>query len=206
MADPDVEFIISQIQAVPSEDDTKTESDLGQALRRARGYQPVVCENGVWQLDAFISYFRTWYEVLRAIDPSLPPGLSSLTDPRVICELFSIPIESTNAPPDLISQSSGASTEESTDRFLKIFRELALIREAVTQSESSHTRKEFYTPSELAAEAGKTSHQIRKLIRDGRILARRRPGVGRGGHSEWEIAASEVQQYLNHGPRSKEAE
>jgi hypothetical protein len=67
-------------------------SELGEALARWRDYSPVVCQDGRWLLDGFITYFRGINEMLAAIDPDVPVGLpAQCMDPVQIARFFGLP-------------------------------------------------------------------------------------------------------------------
>lgn len=60
------------------------------------------------------------------------------------------------------------------------------------------TRKEFYSPAEVAEIVGKKPLTVREWCRLKRINARKRP-IGRGDTDEWEISHEEIERYKNHG-------
>ncbi|MEZ6048765.1 MAG: helix-turn-helix domain-containing protein [Planctomycetaceae bacterium] len=91
-----------------------------------------------------------------------------------------------------------------TERMEKRLDELAHLLENQDHREALSPSKEFFTPTEVAEMLGKSSYTVREWCRFGRIEARKRP-IGRGDALEWEITASEIERFKNHGllPRPK---
>jgi hypothetical protein len=72
----------------------KNDPDLDQALTRAGSYRPVVWADGKWRLGGLITYLQLQYDVVRAVDPSLPVGIHpDCLDPVRIAKVFGIPLE-----------------------------------------------------------------------------------------------------------------
>jgi len=56
-----------------------------------------VGEGGRWHYEGFVNVFQALHEALRAVDPSIPPGLPPhALDPVVIAGFFSVPLEDMN--------------------------------------------------------------------------------------------------------------
>ena len=54
-------------------------------------------ENGNWHFEGFVNLFQALHEAMRAVDPSIPPGLPAhVLDPEVIAKAFHIPLEKLN--------------------------------------------------------------------------------------------------------------
>ena len=66
------------------------------------------------------------------------------------------------------------------------------------QAQPERLKKQWFSPAEAAEILGKRPFTVREWCRLGRINARKRPG-GRGGTTEWEVSAEEIERYKNHG-------
>jgi hypothetical protein len=54
---------------------------------------------GKWHYEAFVLMFKALHEAMRAVDPSIPPGLPPhCLDPKSIAKIFRIPLADMNAP------------------------------------------------------------------------------------------------------------
>lgn len=74
-------------------------SQLDQVLQRWRGFDHIVRANEKWLLEGFVSFFQSHYELARAVDPSLEPGLPpQCFDPEAIAQFFRL-------TPDAFSES-----------------------------------------------------------------------------------------------------
>jgi hypothetical protein len=57
----------------------------------------VVGEDGTWHYEGFVNLFQALHEAMRAVDPSIPPGLPPhVLDPVGINRFFGIPLEDMN--------------------------------------------------------------------------------------------------------------
>lgn len=61
----------------------------------------------------------------------------------------------------------------------------------------------WYTVAGFAREIGRSPYSVRRMCREGRIDARKRP-VGRGTQLEWEIPRHELLRFKNHGLRTRQ--
>jgi hypothetical protein len=54
-------------------------------------------ENGKWHYEGFVNIFQALHEAMRAVDPSIPPGLPPhCLDPAFIAKFFRIPLRDMN--------------------------------------------------------------------------------------------------------------
>lgn len=73
--------------------------ELDERLKWSESHRPVVWEDGQWRLGGFINYFQQTWDVLKAVDPSLPNALPRhLLDPEQISRFFGIPVEDFDWP------------------------------------------------------------------------------------------------------------
>jgi len=80
---------------------------LQEVLARWRGHEFVVCVDGQWRLEGFITFFKAVQEVMAAVDGTMPSGLPlQCLDPLQIARFFRIPldefVESGILPPHLL--------------------------------------------------------------------------------------------------------
>ncbi|QDU80518.1 hypothetical protein Pla110_22480 [Polystyrenella longa] len=85
-----------------------------------------------------------------------------------------------------------------TERLESKLEELLQVLEDQEHRDERSPPKEFFTPIEVAKMLGKSSYTVREWCRFGRMEARKRQ-TGRGDALEWEIAASEIERFKNHG-------
>ena len=61
---------------------------------RWEGFEHTVRINGKWRLEGFVTWITYQHELLRCVDPSLPPSpRPHLFEPKVIAFMFGIPPE-----------------------------------------------------------------------------------------------------------------
>ena len=73
----------------------------------------VLGENGEWHYEGFVNLLQAVHEAMRAVDPSVPPGLPShCLDPEVIAKFFRISLK------DMNWQGAAPQIEEKLDRIL----------------------------------------------------------------------------------------
>ena len=171
-------------------------SELDLILEKWKGFQHTVKENETWKLEGFISWFQHNYEIMRAIEPSLPPALPQhCVDPDSIARFFGIPV--VDLAPWLAKEKSDFGDQVESSHTL-IMDQLNNVIAKIDNLGQSNTTKEWYSPNEVAELLEKKPYTVREWCRLGRINARKRP-IGRGDADEWEISNVEIERYKNHG-------
>jgi hypothetical protein len=67
-------------------------SSLDLVVQRWKGFSIVTKVGGQWLLEGFVEYFHFWYDLFRAVDPSLPPQLPpQCFDTESISAFFRLP-------------------------------------------------------------------------------------------------------------------
>jgi len=70
------------------------EPRLQEVLTRWRGHEFVVCVNGKWRLEGFVTFFKAVQEMMAVVDGALPPGLPPhCLDPVQIARSFCLPLD-----------------------------------------------------------------------------------------------------------------
>lgn len=63
-------------------------------MQRWEGFEHTVRINGKWRLEGFVTWITYQHELLRCVDPSLPPiPRPHLFEPKLIAFMFEIPLE-----------------------------------------------------------------------------------------------------------------
>lgn len=72
---------------------------VAQALKSWGNYSPTVYDDGKWFPEAVITYFQGILEIVRAVDPSIPPGLPPhCLHPQWIADFLGVSVEELNWP------------------------------------------------------------------------------------------------------------
>jgi excisionase family DNA binding protein len=132
----------------------------------------VVGENGSWHYEGFVNLFQAVHEAMRAVDPTIPPGLQPhALDPVVVARFFGIPLE------DLNWQGEEASAVDWQSR----------VRSKTVSGPDPQRPGRRPPPStgqsgllrlrECAAVLGHSESSLRRAIKDGRLRAHT---IGRG--------------------------
>jgi hypothetical protein len=102
--------------------------------------------NGKWHYEGFVSLLRALHEALRAVDPTIPPGLPPhVLDPQVIAKFFCLKLEDMNYQGEAKLESPLGEVEAKLDRILANTESLVGQRVAstATSTPSAFTKKEL---------------------------------------------------------------